>query len=132
MENNDNYFCTLDENFVALFDAAQEARAQIAAAIKTSDAKIIGGTQFCALHVSDHVNFRAAIIYAYKAGRPDISDWATLEERDCTVEEIRDCAARVIFKINQSSRRARIEQLRKQLKEEVARLEAEEGADNGK
>ena len=115
-------------HFDALYDAAQEARAQIAAAIKTSDAKIIGGTQFCALHVSDHVNFRAAIIYAYKAGRPDISDWATLEERDCTVEEIRDCAARVVAKMQQSTREARIEKL----EAELAKLKAEGGADNGK
>lgn len=116
------------DHFDALYDAAQEARAQIAAAIKTSDAKVIGGTQFCALHVSDHVNFRAAIIYAYKAGRPDISDWATLEERDCTVEEIRDCAARVIAKMQQSTREARIEKL----EAELAKLKAEGGADNGK
>lgn len=116
------------DHFDALYDAAQEARAQIAAAIKTSDAKIIGGTQFCALHVSDHVNFRAAIIYAYKAGRPDISDWATLEERDCTVEEIRDCVARVVAKMQQSTREARIEKL----EAELAKLKAEGGADNGR
>ena len=129
MENNDNYFCTLDENFAALYDAAQEARAQIAEAIKTSDAKVIAGTHFCTLEIGDVVNFRAHIIYAYNADRPDISDRATLKEtRDCTVEEIRDCAARVIAKMQQSTREARIEKL----EAELAKLKAEGGADNGK
>lgn len=129
MENNDNHFCTLDENFVALFDAAQEARAQIAAAIKNTDERVLLGTQFCTLHVGDTVNFRAFICFAAGSERPDITDWATDSPyRDCTVEEIRDCAARVIAKMQQSTREARIEKL----EAELAKLKAEGGADNGK
>lgn len=133
MENYDNSFGPMDANFAALYDAAQEARAQIAEAIKTSDAQVICGTQFCQLHVGDNVNFYAHIVYAFSAGRPEIVDRATADDsRDCTVQEIRNCAARVIYVMRQSTRRARIERLKAELKAEVAILEAEEGADNGK
>ena len=117
------------DHFDALYDAAQEARAQIAAAIKTSDDRVITGTQFCALHVGDTVNFRAYLCFAAGSRRPDVVEYATqADDRDCTVEEIRDCAARVVAKLAQSAREAQIERLEAQL----AKLKAEGGADNGK
>lgn len=123
MENYDNAFGPMDPNFSALFDAAQDARKQIAAAIANSPDRVIGGTQFCNLEVGDTVNFRAHILYASNSSRPDISDYATNYDRDCTVEEIRDCAARVVAQMQQSAREARIEKL----EAELAKLKAEEG-----
>lgn len=121
-ENYDNYFGPMDANFSAVWDAAMDARKEIAEALKTVPYDN-SGIDHCQLHIGDKVNFIAHIIGHGSAWGNDLYEKAVEypEQRDATVEDIKACTARVLAKLKRKTKEGRIAEL----KAELAELERE-------
>ena len=112
-------------NFDALYEAAQESRAQIAQAIADCNVKCFSGEKWCLLEVGDFINYRTLISPVeckYKTITLSAIPYSEREQRDCTVDEIRECTAKTIAAIRRCSREGRIAEL----EEELAKLKGEE------
>ena len=105
-----------EHDFYQLYDAAMDARAQIAEALKDVDIPN-SGLNWVLLRIGDFVNFDACIMGRSTLWGADINVCATprSEKRDCTVEEIKAATATCIKAIKERTREGRIAELRKQI-----------------
>lgn len=122
MKDYDNTFGPMDANFSAVWEAAMEARKEIAEALKTVPYDN-SGIDHCQLQIGDNVNFVAYIIGRDLLFGNDIFVKAVDYPRneDATVEDIKACTARVIAEIRAKTKEGRIAEL----KEALAELERE-------
>ena len=111
----------MNANFDQIYDTAQECSAQLVAAVKQSGVKVLLENHIGTLEISDRINYRVLIMPCDPWAR-DITMRATDEDRDCTVHEILQVTATAISKLQELTREGRI----KSLREELAKLEAEE------
>ena len=128
MANYDNYFGPMDANFSAVWDAAMEARKEIAEALKTVPYDN-SGIDHCQLKIGNNVNFCAYIVGRERPFGDDIYEKAVdWDDKDATVEDIKACTARAIAKLKGKTKEGRIAELKGQLaalENEVAELERE-------
>ena len=105
-----------EHQFYQLYDAAMDARAEIAEALKAVYIPN-SGTTWCLLQIGEHVDFYATIMGRSALWGADINEHAVprTENRDCTVNEIKAATARALAAIKEKTREGRIAKLRKEL-----------------
>lgn len=106
-----------EQQFFELYDAAMDARQEIAKALETVPYSN-SGVDHCLLHVGDTVNFCAHIIGRSSLFGGDIYEKAVDYGRhaDATVEAIKACTARAIAALKNKTREGRIAELRDELR----------------